>query len=178
MDKRKDRKEEIINLLKSSNGPISGAELAEIFDVTRQVIVKDIALLKAQNYEILSTNRGYSLNEVVTSNCKFKKVIKVNHEDSDIEKELNIIVDSGAQCLDVFVWHKAYGKIQADLNIKSRRDVKKLIENINAGISKPLKKLTENYHYHTICAESEEIIAEVLEELKKENILLENDTET
>ena len=125
-------------------------------------IVQDIAILKAKNIDIISTNRGYRL-----LSKGIKKVIKVKHDDAEIRNELNAIVDLGASVEDVFVIHKTYGEIRVKLDIKSRRDVDLLVENINSKLSKPLKNLTDNCHYHTIIAENENIFKEVEEQVKR-----------
>lgn len=157
MNETDERRKKIIDVLKNNSSPINGTSLAEMFDVSRQVIVQDIAILKAENNEIISTNRGYKL----FSTNRPSRILKLSHHDEDIETELNAVVDLGAEVKDVFVWHKAYGKIVAELNIKSRKDVKNLILEIKSGVSRPLKRLTEDYHYHTIVADSEEILDEV-----------------
>ena len=54
-----ERRQEILKYIEESEKPVSGQKLAEIFHVSRQVIVQDIALLRAGDREILSTNRGY-----------------------------------------------------------------------------------------------------------------------
>ena len=168
MIEREEREKKILEILRDSETLVSGTYLAEFFDVSRQVIVQDIAILKAKNIDIISTNRGYRL-----LSKGIKKVIKVKHDDSEIRKELNAIVDLGVSVEDVFVIHKTYGKISVKLDIKSRRDVDLLVENINSKLSKPLKNLTDNYHYHTIIAENESILNEVEDKLKELEILLE-----
>ena len=55
------RREEIVSKIKSSEVPVPGKELAKVYDVSRQVIVQDIALIRAAGYDIISTNRGYIL---------------------------------------------------------------------------------------------------------------------
>ena len=163
-----DRRKEIIKELNRSNKLIAGTKMADLFGVSRQVIVQDIAILKAEGYEIESTNRGYKLAE----SDKYKRVFKISHKDEDIEKELNSIVDLGATVKNVSVNHKVYGKIVVDMNIKSRRDVQKFLETIKSGISKPLKNLTESYHYHMILADNEEILDEVEEILNKKGFIV------
>ena len=54
------RREEIVSKIKSSEVPVPGKELAKVYDVSRQVIVQDIALIRAAGYDIISTNRIYS----------------------------------------------------------------------------------------------------------------------
>lgn len=163
MSETTDRRKEIINILKNSSDLVSGTKLANKLGVSRQVIVQDVAILKAEGHTIFSTNRGYRLE----NKDKYKKIIKVSHKDEDIERELNAIVDLGGEIRDVFINHKVYGAIKVDMNIKSRRDVKKFLSEIKSGISQPLKNLTENYHYHTIVADEKEILDEVEKELDK-----------
>lgn len=169
MNETVDRRIEILKILEGRTKPISGTELAKIFDVSRQIIVQDIAILKAEEHPILSTNRGYKLVE--ENNCR--RILKLSHEDEDIEEELNTIVDLGAVVKDVFVNHKVYGTIRVDMNIRSRKDVKNFMATLDSGISRPLKNLTENYHYHTLTAENEDTLDEVELKLKRLGYLLE-----
>ena len=121
----KERRDSIIKMI-SGKSPVSGGSLSKSLDVSRQIIVSDIALLRAEGYDIISTNRGYFLNSPSGATI----VVKVNHTDEQTEDELNTIVDLGGTVIDVFVHHKVYGKISADLDIRSRRNVKEFIENI------------------------------------------------
>ena len=164
----KERRDSIIKMI-SGKSPVSGGSLSKSLDVSRQIIVSDIALLRAEGYDIISTNRGYFLNSPSGATI----IVKVNHTDEQTEDELNTIVDLGGTVIDVFVHHKVYGKISADLDIRSRRNVKELIENIKSGKSTPLKNITSNYHYHTISAENEEILNIIVEELKNKGYLVE-----
>lgn len=168
MNKTDERREEILKLLIENNDPINGTRLSEIFGVSRQVIVQDIAILKEKHNDIISTNRGY----IILKRKSCLRIVKVSHENKDIENEINIIVDAGAVLKDVFISHKAYGKIIIDLNIKSRRDGQKLKERISGDISKPLNNLTDGYHYHTILAETEEILDDVVNKLNQAGFLI------
>ena len=149
-----ERREQILSILKNSEKPVPGVELARILHVSRQVIVQDMALLRANGVEILSTNRGY----VTAEEHSCSRVFKVIHTEKQVEEELNLYVDFGGKVEDVFVYHKVYGVIRADMNIKSRMDVKRYLQDISEGKSTQLMKLTSNYHYHTISAEREEIL--------------------
>lgn len=171
MDRTEERRKNILEILGKSSRAISGSELAGMFEVSRQVIVQDVAILKSQNNEIVSTNRGYK----ILQEALCQRVFKVSHSNEQIEEELTNIVDIGGRVHDVFIWHKAYGKIQVDLDIKSRRDIKKLLHEFETGISKPLNILTDGYHYHTISADSEEILDEVETKLDEIGFLLKND---
>ena len=159
-DKRRDR---IIQMLADSNAPISGAELAERLGVSRQVIVQDIALIRAKNIDVFSTNRGYVLND----KQEYSRILKVKHEDDEVEAELGAIVDMGGWIRDVFVYHKVYGVIRAEMNIHSRRDIRKYLEEIANGKSSLLMNVTSGYHYHTIVADDEQTLDLIQEELGK-----------
>ncbi len=162
-----ERREQILNILKSSKKPVPGVELARLLHVSRQVIVQDMALLRANGVEILSTNRGYVTAE---EHC-VSRVFKVIHTEQQVEEELNLYVDFGGRVEDVFVYHKVYGVIRAEMNIKSRMDVKRYLQDISTGKSTQLMKLTSNYHYHTISAECEEILDMIQKELEKREFL-------
>ena len=164
-----ERREEILKVLSESEKPVAGGRLAEEFNVSRQVIVQDIALLRASDYDIMSTRTGYILNRA----ARCRRIFKVRHSDSEIEDELNLYVDNGGRVEDVFVYHRIYGVIKAEMNIKSRRDVAKYMQDINAGVSAPLKQITSDYHYHTITADSEETLDTIEEELEKRQYLVE-----
>ena len=140
------RREELINTIKSSTSPISGKTLAQLYDVSRQVIVQDIALLRTAGYDIISTNRGYILNAPHT----ITRVFKVSHTDAQTEDELYSIVDLGGTVVNVMVNHRVYGHMEAPLGISSRLKVKAFIDDIKNGKSSPLKNITSNYHYHTV----------------------------
>lgn len=149
-----ERREKILRLITTSDEPVSGSCLAAHTEVSRQVIVQDIALLKASGYEILSTNKGYVLNN--PSACS--RAFKVHHTDADTEDELNTIVDMGGTVVDVYVWHRVYGKIETKLDISSRRNVQQYINGLRSGKSTELMNITSGYHYHTVRADSEETL--------------------
>ena len=165
-----DRRQEILKNIKESDRPVSGSKLAKDYDVSRQVIVQDIALLRASGYDIISTNRGYVLEGQTCA----ERVFKVRHTDEQLETELCTIVDLGGQVKNVMVNHKVYGHIEAELGITSRRKVKEFLADIESGKSTPLKNITSDYHYHTVTADSEETLGLIEEELRKLEFLVEN----
>ena len=93
------------------------------------------------------------------------------HEDDEVEKELTTIVDLGGTVEDVFVYHKVYGVLRAEMNIKSRMDIRNYMEEIRSGKSSLLKNVTSGYHYHTVRAERVEILDMIQEELQKKGLL-------
>ena len=165
--KGEERRKQLLNILSSSNNPISGGTLAKELNVSRQIIVQDISLLRANGATIFSTNKGYLLQE----DRKYSRVFKVYHTDDQVEEELSTIVDAGGQIRDVFVYHKVYGVLKAEMGIKSRRDVRSYMEEISTGKSSLLKNVTSGYHYHTIDAEIEEILNAIQEELQQKGFL-------
>lgn len=166
--KANDRRKEIVNLLISEQKPISGGELSKRFGVSRQIIVQDISVLKAGGFEILSTHNGYVVHQTPFA----ERVFKVYHSTEQTEDELNLIVDLGGTVVDVFVWHKVYGKVEAKLNIFSRLHVKQFIEGVRSGKSTELMNITGGYHYHTVRAESEEILDQIGKALGDERYIV------
>lgn len=155
--KAAERRKAIINLLSSEQQAVSGSVLSEKFGVSRQIIVQDITVLKSSGYDILSTHHGYILQK---SPLK-ERVFKLRHTTEQTEDELNLIVDLGGTVVDVFVWHKVYGKVTAKLNIFSRHHVKQFIEGVRTGKSTELMNITGGYHYHTVRADSDEILEKI-----------------
>lgn len=164
-----ERREKMLTLLQNAKEPVSGTALAESFAVSRQVVVQDIALLRAGGYDILSTNRGYMVQQKSSS----QRIFKVRHTDEQMEEELNLFVDFGGIVEDEFVYHKIYDVVRVKIGLKSRRDVAKYMEQLKSGISKSLSDVTSGYHYHTITAESEQILDQIQEELEHKGFLAE-----
>ena len=151
----KERRKQILELIRQSVVPLSGAKLGQLTGVSRQVVVQDIALLRTEGHEIISTARGYILP--AEEKCVSRK-FKVYHTDERMEEELDTIVDLGGAVQDVMVNHRTYGKVSAELQIRS-------------GKSMPLLRITSGYHFHTVNAESEEIMDEIEEALRAKGFL-------
>lgn len=165
----RERREKLVNILKMRTEPVSGTELARSLGVSRQIIVQDIALARAENYEILSTTKGYILYE--PKSRKLSRNFCVKHTTEQIGDELMTIVIHGGNIRNVVVCHPIYGKIATDLIISTARDVEEFVKKVQAG-NKPLKELTDDVHYHLVEAESEEILNEIEEALKEKNYLI------
>ena len=164
-----ERRKKIIAMIREASAPLSGGALGKATGVSRQIVVQDIALLRAEGYSILATARGYIMEEPKQAVRRFK----VYHTNEQTEKELTTIVDLGGCVQDVIVNHRVYGKIAASLNIKNRRDVQHFMANLRSGKSTPLLNITSGYHFHTVTADSEEILAEIETALKEQNFLCE-----
>ena len=155
------RSAQIVEIIRNSDDPLSGTALAKLVNVSRQVIVQDMALIRANGIDIISTNRGY----VIGDSGKVSRVFKVRHNEEQVEEELNLFVDFGGIVKDVFVYHKVYNVLKADMNLKSRADVKKYLGELASGKSTLLMNVTSGYHYHTILADDEETLDLIQEEL-------------
>ena len=169
------RRAAIVEALKAAEGPLSGAALAERFGVSRQVVVQDVALLRSAGCAVTSTNRGYVLGPVEgtgradVDGCGASdadrgmptRLIKVRHTPEQTADELNAIVDLGGCVENVMVNHRVYGRVEAPLRIRSRRDVRLFLDDLASGVSSPLMTVTDGYHFHLVAAPSEEILDEI-----------------
>ncbi len=161
----------IIDKLEKSQIPVSAGSLAEEFGVTRQIIVADIALLRASGYDIRAEHKGYVMDKPDLSSLT--KKIAVKHSKESVTDELYVIVDNGGKVLDVIVEHLVYGKISAELNISSRYDADKFVDKINQTGANPLSLLTHGFHIHTVAVEDEECFERIKEKLIELGIFIE-----
>ena len=168
-----ERRDAIVEELTGAVKPVSGSALARAVGVSRQVVVQDIALLRADGHDIIATNRGYVLQEAQHTPTVPTRLIKVHHGLDDLGDELQTIVDLGGAVLNVIVNHRVYGKITADLDIRNRRDVERYLEAIESGKSYPLLTVTSGYHFHRIAADTEEDLDEIEAALKAKGYLAE-----
>ena len=166
------RREKILDALQRAEKPISGTDLARRMGVSRQVIVQDIALLRASYKNIISTNRGYLLYVEPAERKMYSRVVKVKHRKEDIVRELDCVVDAGGSVLNVIVEHDIYGRLVGELIIHNRADVRKFMRRVEEYGTKPLTDLTEGVHFHTIEAEREEILDAAVKALDDAGFLL------
>ncbi|MCM1569090.1 MAG: transcription repressor NadR [Roseburia sp.] len=167
------RRKEIITYLETKTAPVNGMELARHFHVSRQVIVQDIALLRAENKNILSTNKGYLLFHPQEKHVGCTAVLTMKHTAEDTLEEMRSIVEFGGRMLDVSIDHDLYGQIRVDLVINDMQDAEDFCRKLKQSTSRPLKELTEGCHYHTVQAPSEKALALIRQELREKHILLE-----
>ena len=166
-----ERRQHIIKMLKRRSKPLSGTELSKKLGVSRQIIVQDIALLRAQNKNILSTNKGYTLYEPEKEQAKARRTIAVCHTDEQMQDELYTIVDCGGEVLDVVVEHDVYGQLTGDLILKNRQDVDEFMDKISRTRSQSMLTLTGGKHFHTIEAEDEQTLDAIEAKLKETGYL-------
>lgn len=166
-----ERKEKLLNLLKRAESPLRGAFLARKLGVSRQVIVHDVALLRAHGELIRSTPRGYVLAGGPPEEAS-RDVLSVLHPPGRTGEELYILVDFGVTVVDVIVEHPVYGEMRGDLDLKSRRDVDLFLDRVRREKAPLLSSLTGGQHWHTVEAKDPGLIAEAKAELTRRGFLL------
>lgn len=169
----KERRETIVQNLSDNKKPIKGAELAKKFGVTRQVIVKDIAILRAEGCSIIATPEGYMFDNNIGDNIK--RIIAVSHTKQDIENELYTIIKYGGKVEDVIIEHSLYGEIRAMLKISNIAELEHFIDKLNKNKAEPLSKLTQGVHLHTIEAKDKETIDKIIKALQDKCYLISDD---
>lgn len=169
-----ERRKQILYILNTRDEPITGSDFAKKFNVSRQVIVQDIAVLRAKGINILATSNGYYISKINEDNRNIKTIV-CNHEGYDsIEKELTIIIDMGAKILDVIITHPVYGEIRCPLMINSRYDLEKFTQKVKEVKAEPLASLTGGEHIHTIEVPSDEVYKIILTKLNDIGFLVED----
>lgn len=165
------RRHLLLQWLKETSEPITGSELARRTQVSRQVIVQDISLLKAKNEPIIATAQGY-LYIHSSSTQPVVRVIACKHSPDQMEKELQLIVDFGVTVKDVIVEHPVYGELTASLRLKNRRDVHHFVEGMTTTNANLLSDLTGGIHLHTLEGTDEDQLEACILALEKEGFLL------
>ena len=163
-----ERRRKIVELLSQTNQAVSAARLAAEFDVSRQVIVGDVALLRAAGEEISATPRGYVMARTAVG---LVRQVPCCHDGPGMEAELNAIVDQGCSVLDVIVDHPVYGQLTGPLELASRYDVQQFLD--RCADARPLSDLTGGIHLHTLSCPSEDAFQRVRASLRALGGLLE-----
>ena len=163
------RRQAILDLLKQSPQPVSAGALAKQFCVSRQVIVGDVALLRAAGAEISATPRGYI---VQTAPAGLLRQVACRHDSADMEAELNAMVDQGCTVLDVIVEHPVYGQLTGLLQLSSRYDIQQFLSRCSRSDARPLSDLTGGIHLHTLSCPDEAAFQRVLGALGQLDILV------
>ena len=160
-----------MEVLRESEEAVSATSLAKRFSVSRQIIVGDIALLRAASHEISATPRGYVLQKHRAEQPT--RTIACRHDDQLLAQELYTVVDNGCGLLDVIVEHPLYGQISGSLQIFSRYDADAFLRKLEKNRANPLCALTNGVHLHTLSCPSQEAYERVLEGLREQGILFE-----
>ena len=166
------RREVILDILSQSREAISASALASRLGVSRQIVVGDVALLRASGEEIIATPRGYLLEGAGKKQILVRTIACKHHLGDAMARELYTVVDNGGEVLDVIVEHPVYGQISGPLKLRSRYDVQMFLEKVEQYKAQPLAALTEGMHLHTISCENEETFKRIAKALAEQGILL------
>ena len=164
-----ERRQAILTHLKTGTAPISATALAKEYGVSRQIIVGDIALLRAGGAPVSATPRGYIMAE---EGLGLERTVAVHHLDGGMVRELYICVDNGCTVIDVVVEHPVYGQLVGQLQLSSRYDVEQFLQRVSVESAHPLSDLTDGIHLHTLRCPSEEAFLRVQAQLDEAGILL------
>ena len=168
-----ERRHELLKTLKASQSPITGTDLAKIANVSRQVIVNDMTLLKARNEPILATSQGYVYITAKTPNQQFERIIACQHTVEQNEDELMTLVDCGVTVKNVIVQHPLYGELTASILVSNRHDVENFVRRSNETNAKNLAELTGGTHLHTLVAPSIDILDRAEQAMRDKGYLIE-----
>ncbi|VBB07407.1 Hypothetical protein LUCI_2653 [Lucifera butyrica] len=167
----KERRAMLVERLQGAGLPVTGGALAQELGVSRQIVVGDIAILRAAGLDIYATPQGYilpepkkQLNVVAKLPCK--------HGMDRMEQELTIIIDNGGKILDVIVEHALYGELKGNLMLASRRDLADFMQRLQDSGAEPLSSITGGVHLHTVEVPSQDVLLHIKRELQKQGILL------
>lgn len=164
-----ERRRAVHEILRAADGPVSAAALARRFSVSRQIIVGDVALLRAGGADISATPRGYLAGR---GEAGVTGSVACVHTPEQMGAELTAIVDAGGEVVDVIVEHPVYGQLTGLLGVRSRYDVQEFLTRVEAHGARPLSDLTGGIHLHTIRCPDEKTFQRVERSLQNENILL------
>lgn len=163
------RRDGILRILRAAEAPVSAAVLADRFGVSRQIIVGDVALLRAAGEEISATPRGYVCAR--DSSAALRRTVACSHTAEQTGEELYIFVDNGCTVVDVTVEHPVYGQLVGALDLHSRYDVGEFLRR-SAGAA-PLSSLTDGLHLHTLLCPDEAAFERVKAQLREKGFLFE-----
>lgn len=166
----RERREELVRLLRAAREPIVGAELARLVGVSRQMLTHDLTLLRLSGVDIMATRYGYILRN--PEPVRHRDVLHVQHDRSSMADEMTILVDLGIRVLDISIDHPVYGPMRADLCIASRHDVWELVERLEQTGAAPLCAITGGRHSHTVEAPRPDLLAKAREQLRDRGYLM------
>ncbi|MDR1134815.1 MAG: transcription repressor NadR [Clostridiales Family XIII bacterium] len=172
------RREKILGILEkqaraAGRTPVSATKLARDAEVSRQVIVGDIALLRAQGHAIIATARGYMMEASPILAGRYVGKIACRHSAEDTEKELVTIVELGGEVIDVVVSHRLYGDLTGQLNIVTKQDAITFVACVQKGGERLLSELTGGVHLHTVACRDREEFESIKEGLRELGVLYE-----
>lgn len=166
-----ERRQKLLELLKTATEPIKGTDFAKQAGVSRQVIVGDMTLLKARNEPILATSQGYIYMNQSNTDLSFERQIACVHTPSDAQQELYTLVDAGVVVKNVTVEHPVYGELTASIMVANRHEVDLFLSRVKETGASYLSELTDGIHLHLIAANSCEFLDAAIEGMRSKGFL-------
>jgi len=165
-----ERRDQIRSLLSSNEAAITATALAKKFNVSRQTIVGDISLLRANGTKIIATIQGYELER----GNQLTAIIVCRHFPNEVADEMQKIVQAGGIIKDVEIEHPLYGRIRGELEIRTLGDINLFMGRLKKQQGHLLSELTDGIHTHTIAYQTVEQLQQIRQTLRKSGYLYEN----
>ena len=163
------RRAHILDYLRAAQAPLSATALAQRLSVSRQIIVGDVALLRASGEGVIATPRGYVLDRPRPG---LTRTVACLHSGADMERELTLVVDQGCTVVNVIVEHPVYGQLTGPLDLSSRYDILEFIRKVEENAARPLSALTDGIHLHTLRCPDERAFERAAAALAAEGVLV------
>ncbi len=164
-----ERQAQIKAALSTAAEPLSASSFARQFAVSRQTIVGDIALLRAQGEPIIATPRGYMFSRPAAHEF----LLPCKHTPAQTAEELQLILENGGWIEDVLIEHPLYGQLRGQLNIRTVADMKLFMSRLSRYRGRLLSELTGGIHLHTISVKSERDMPKIKAALRQAGMLYE-----
>ena len=174
------RRKQILKEISNAHTAISASALASKLGVSRQVIVGDVAVLRAMGHDITSTSRGYVLaaQKYDDSKNQYLGTIVCRHTADETKTELYEIVDLDGIVVNVIVEHDIYGNITGPLNLKTRGDVDNFIARMASSRDRLLLELSAGgVHKHTIACRDKGHFEDIVRALEAKQLLLRHENQ-
>jgi len=165
-----ERRQELLETLRTAHEPVLGSELAQRFGVSRQVLVQDMAILRAGGSDVIATPRGYLLRN--PEPASHRAVLHVRNDRASMVDQMTVLVDLGIRIVDDMIDHPVLGPLRADLSISSRQDVLEYAERLESTKSAPLFELTGGRHSHTVESVRPDLLERARTELQQRGYLV------
>ena len=163
------RREEILRRLTDAAAPVSASALAGELGVSRQIVVGDVALLRAAGTQIDATPRGYQLHPEAKG---YTGILACAHRTAEeMRTELYTVVDQGGVVVDVAVENPLYGELRGNLNLASRYDVDNFIQQAAETPECLLSRMTGGVHLHTLRCPDEQTFHRIEAALEQAGVL-------
>ena len=153
------RREVILKRLSEADAPVSASVLAAQLGVSRQIVVGDVALLRAGGAAIEATPRGYQFHPAPGG---YTGILACVHRTTDeMRTELYAVVDQGGTVVDVAVENPLYGELRGNNFIEQAAHTPE-------GL---LSRMTGGVHLHTLRCPDEASFHRMEAALEKAGIL-------